>query len=145
MSLLGIYNCRSSYHIPHCRVPETPLRIAAMHDDKICVHHFLKTDEAAGLNDSGRSALMSAAHYGHVDLVAELLPLIDPNLQDITGRTALMSAAQEGHFNVVRVFLAYRLTNLNLQNYDGRTALMIADKAGYTEIVKLLKKNGATE
>lgn len=92
----------------------------------------------------GGTALIAAAHLGHVDVVRTLLAA-GSSVDHINnlGWTALLEAVilGDGGTNyqaVVKDLLLYGANKL-LTDGDGRTALMLARQSGYAEIETLLK------
>lgn len=88
---------------------------AAAGGDSAAVAQFLDKN-SGGINekdDSGQTALMQAATYGHKDVVALLLERgaavnegsVGRDTQDISAWTALMYAAHAGHKQVVELLL----------------------------------------
>jgi len=91
------------------------------------------------------TALIAAAHLGHVEVVKTLIeagaPLDHINNLDWT---ALMEAVVLGnggtnHTEVVRALIAAG-ANRNLADNEGVTPLQHAEKAGYTAMIEILKK-----
>jgi hypothetical protein len=73
-----------------------------------------------------RTALMTAALAGHVEITEALLGAgADPNLADHRATTALMEAARSGAVGVVHA-LGKRKANANLADSEGRSALIVA-------------------
>lgn len=101
----------------------------------------------------GRSALMDAALYGHIDTVKLLLVRgANPNATNCYKRTALIWASEKGHVEIVRCLLkANADVNIKdvesslLSTKEGHTALTYAKQAGHNDIVKLLEAAGAKE
>lgn len=50
-----------------------------------------------------QTALLQAAHYGHVETVRLLLQFVQPNFKDLSGHTPEWYAWQGGHFSVARM------------------------------------------
>ncbi len=96
-------------------------------------------------NNRGNTALMLAAHAGHVEIVRELLaaPGIEVNKQDNNGNTALMEAAYGGDAGIVQQLLKAPGIDVNKQDSNGITALMEAAYGGHVEIVRELLADGA--
>ena len=94
----------------------------------------------------GRTALMQALTYCHLDIVKVLLSsgaTEGINLQDSSGFNALMIASGKGHLEAVKLLLSAG-ANTELKNRDGKTALMMASKEGLHGSVRLLLRAGAT-
>jgi hypothetical protein len=94
-----------------------------------------------GSEDSQNSDLLLAATNGDEKKVAQLLEILDPNIQDKNKRTALHLAAQNGHKEVVQLLL--RKVDFNLQDEEGKTALHLAAQKGHEEVVQPLLEKGA--
>ena len=103
---------------------------------------------AAGTNqaktDNGWTALMQAAHGGHLEVTRLLLDRsADPNLaRTDNGTTALMTAAYHGHLEVVRLLLG-RSADPNQASDDGSSALTAAAEHGHLQIARLLLDRSA--
>jgi len=94
-------------------------------------------------DNNGWTALMSASHKGHWEVVGKLLEKgAKVDLQEKEGWTALMLASQDGHMEVVGKLLE-KGAKVDLQNKNGFTALMIASQNGHMEVVGKLLENGA--
>ena len=91
----------------------------------------------------GQTALMHAARYGHVPVVALLLAAgaaVDQAKAD--GATALSLAAMNGHTAVVEALLAAG-AEVDKADADGRTALLWAADGGHAAAVSMLLAPGA--
>ncbi|SJL14339.1 uncharacterized protein ARMOST_17795 [Armillaria ostoyae] len=80
-------------------------------------------------NNSGRSPLAHAVHFGQGDIVGMLLKRgdIDPDARSpLTKRTPLFYAAELGHANIVEMLLQTGRVDVNSKDCDGCTAFMIA-------------------
>jgi serine/threonine-protein phosphatase 6 regulatory ankyrin repeat subunit B len=86
----------------------------------------------------GKTALIIALLYGHIDIVRLLLERedIDINLQDNNGWTALMSATSNN--KIVILLLEKENIYINLQDKYGQTALIFASNNGSIDTVNLL-------
>jgi ankyrin repeat protein len=90
------------------------------------------------------SALMSAAHLGHIDIVRVLIaanaPLDHVNLR---GWTALIEAVVLGNGGPNHVAVVRELVNAGadteIKDRNGYTALRYARQRGYSEMVKILE------
>lgn len=94
------------------------------------------------LNDSGRSALMFAASYGHTAIARALLDHgadLDAVSADHVGWTPLMAAACNGRAATVGLLLDRR-ANVDLKDKRGRTALDCATEQGHVDVIRLLRK-----
>ena len=96
-------------------------------------------------NDDGRTALMFAARYNHLDVVTSLLnhPGIDVNVQDRWKQTALHYAAGNNHPAIVSQLLSDDNINANLKNDVNSTPLKVAIANYNHECVKILQDYGA--
>jgi uncharacterized protein len=91
------------------------------------------------------TALMWAAHEGHVELVQLLLDRgarIDERKH--SGETALWFAAQQGHAGAAELLLQ-RGADPNAQDGEGVTPLMVARTNGHEAVADLLRRAGAVE
>jgi ankyrin repeat protein len=101
-------------------------------------------EKGIGINQTdqnGRTALMEASEYGHVEIVKLLLAKenIEINQKDKYGQTALIWASRQGHVEIVKLLLAKENIEINqTDNINGNTALIWASIYGHVEIVKLL-------
>ena len=94
-------------------------------------------------DNNGLTALMSASHNGHSEVVRILLKGgADPNIQKKDGATAVMLATKNGHSEVVQILLEGG-ADPNIQKEDGWTALVSACANGHSEVVQILLKGGA--
>jgi ankyrin repeat protein len=100
----------------------------------------------ADLNDTNRyrgTALIPAAHHGHVEAVKILLgTAIDKDHVNNLGWTALLEAVILGdggpkHTEIVRLLVAAG-ANVNIADREGITPLAHAKKSGYAEMVRIL-------
>jgi len=85
--------------------------------------------------DDGATALMLAAHSGHLDVIRLLLPLSAPLAQNERKQTALFLAASEGHAEAVALLLPH--SDANARDDSGRNALMRTYR-NRAEMTKLL-------
>jgi hypothetical protein len=106
---------------------------------------------AADLNSTNRyggTALIPAAHHGHLEAVRILLgSAIDKDHVNKLGWTALMEAVILGdggavHTEIVRM-LAEAGANVNIADRDGVTPLAHAKRRGFTAMVRILEARGA--
>lgn len=86
-----------------------------------------------------------AAADEEIEIIQQLLPKIDVNIQNEDGFTALMYASWNAHVDIVKLLLQVPGINVNAQNKFGYTALMYASSDGnrnisaaHENIVKLL-------
>lgn len=104
----------------------------------------------ANLKDTNRyggTALIPAAHHGHVEAVKVLLgTAIDKDHINKLGWTALLEAVILGnggpvHTEIVRLLVAARV-NVNIADRDGVTPLTHARRRNYSEMVRILSAAG---
>jgi hypothetical protein len=97
-----------------------------------------------GLDFSGKSGLMYAAHQGHKDIVRLLLERGSiPDIQDNEGITGLHWAALEGHSVIVEMLLeAEANPNAMEVNGDKATPLDYAVNNGHAELAEKMKEYG---
>lgn len=93
----------------------------------------------------GHNTLMSAAYYGHTEVVKailtrdKILAQVMLTTKDRDGQNALMLASKAGHTEVVKTFLAFKhLSNQVLleKTKEGKNALMLAIGCGHREVTK---------
>jgi uncharacterized protein len=105
----------------------------------------------ANLKDTNRyggTALIPAAHHGHVEAVKVLLgTAIDKDHVNNLGWTALLEAVilgdgGEAHIEIVRLLVAAG-ANVNIADRDGVSALAHAKRRGYSEMVRVLSAAAA--
>ncbi|TNJ29556.1 Kinase, NEK [Giardia muris] len=95
--------------------------------------------EAGAQDEDGWTALIHAAHSGHLDCVRELVG-VEAGKQTTHGFTALMHAAQEGFPDCVEVLMP---SEARMCLSDGQTALMSAACKGHVACVRILKAKEA--
>ncbi len=126
------------------------LTIVAVMNDLKMVKLAIASGADTGLVTSpyNGTALIAAAHLGHVEVVRALIAGKAP-LDHINnlGWTALIEAVVLGdggprHLATVRA-LAEAGANLNLPDGNGAAPLALAHQRGYSEIARLLKESGA--
>ena len=90
--------------------------------------------------EKGRTPLINAAMYGHVDCLRELLNIsgVDVNLADDAGCTPLHLAALCGRVHCVRVLLQTDSLAVNGKTLRGETPLNNAVLGGHLDIVRML-------
>ena len=99
-------------------------------------------------DESGQTALRTAARKGHVSIVEYLIQLsregrlLDVNQVDTKGYSALWQAADEGHL-AVAVLLIENGGDVNKADNNGQTPLYRASRHGRTNMVELLIAHGA--
>lgn len=94
---------------------------------------------AGAQDEDGWTALIHAAHSGHLDCVRELVG-VEAGKRTTKGFTALMHAAQEGFPDCVEVLLP---NEARLCLDDGQTALMSAACKGHAACVRALRTKEA--
>ena len=91
----------------------------------------------------GKTALIHAAKYGHIDLVRFLIAQgADVNMGNILGDTALSLAVAWGHKNIVQLLLEHD-ADVNIPTVQGSTPLMVAARAGRIDMARMLLARGA--
>jgi ankyrin repeat protein len=99
------------------------------------------------INRYGGTALIPAAHHGHVEAVKVLLATeIDKDHVNNLGWTALLEAVILGdggaaHTEIVRLLVAAG-ANVNIADRDRVTPLAHARRARYSEMVRILSAAG---
>ena len=95
------------------------------------------------------TALIAAAHLGHVEIVRVLIQAGAP-LDHVNnlGWTALIESIVLGdggprHTETLRALIAAG-ANVNIADRDGRTPLALARRHGYSAMMMLLERAGAT-
>ncbi|KAF9973996.1 hypothetical protein BGZ73_002718 [Actinomortierella ambigua] len=92
-------------------------------------------------NNQGRTALIAAARYGHVEMVKILLDLdADINHQDNDGATALHCAAAYGNLQCIEM-LIQRGIDTSIKNQDGWTALAFAFSDSVAEHMEACRRS----
>ena len=90
---------------------------------------------------SNESKLISAARYGDVEIVRELLttPGINVNAKDDKwGYSPLILAARFGYIEIVKDLLAAPGIDVNARDDEGNSALLLSVSEGRTEAVQTL-------
>jgi ankyrin repeat protein len=142
----------------------TPIILASQKGNITVVRALLRIHvHPASVAHDGTTALLQASHFGHVDIMKELLQymasttvgsssflsslaMMTPSqfteLSNTNHTTPLMRAAQEGHVAGVQLLLRYGAC-VNRQNRVQMTALMLASQRGHDRICSLLIQAGA--
>jgi len=96
------------------------------------------------IENGGKTLLMIAIEYGHLEIVRELLDRgADVNaVRTNTGATPLFFASLYGHLDIVRELLD-RGADVNAARTNGFTSLIIASEYDHPEIVRELLDRGA--
>ncbi|KAI1297306.1 Ankyrin repeat and SAM domain-containing protein 3 [Halotydeus destructor] len=94
-------------------------------------------------NDSGWTAAMYAAHYGHFSVLRTLVDCgANVDLKEWEqGRTALMMAASNGHTRCIEVLVVHGKVDITVRDKDGRDAAHYARVSGHGKnkiIIKFL-------
>lgn len=105
------------------------------------IEHGCDVDECHG--QSGRNALLVAAHCGH-ETVVDLLIRNHAQLAvvDESGATALHLAASRGHYAVLEL-LVVESGLVEATNFDGQTALRVAADRGQINAMEVLLRHNA--
>lgn len=103
---------------------------------------FLKRTNFASNERLIVQALFYLCEKGNTEIVKELIPLVDVDIQIDNGFTFLMTAAFSGSNDIVKLLLKAG-ADPNKVNKKGYTALMIGAVEGYVDIVEQLVKAGA--
>ena len=97
------------------------------------------------VQEFNRSALMLAAHLGHLEMIETLLkhPGINVDLQDVNGMTALYLAAREDHYEIAQLLLDAEADVDITDVHAGRSPLRCAAERNHCDMVDLLLQYGA--
>jgi ankyrin repeat protein len=87
----------------------------------------------------GWSALDTAIHYHHQDIVEAMMSAIKPGADS----SGLITSAREGNVEMLQMFIG-RGVDLNLQDEAGMTALLAAIDKGHEHIVRILLDSGSS-
>lgn len=121
----------------------TPVSIAAAQGAGSAVSALLRAGGDPNLrNDSGRTALMFAASYGHTAIARDLVDHgadLNTASSDELGWTALIAAACNGRAETVGLLLDRR-ADAHLKDKQGRTALQCATQQGHVDVIRQLRK-----
>ena len=98
-------------------------------------------------NNGGKTALMLAAYYNHLDMVVSLMnhPGIDVNVQDRYNYTALHVAVGQNHPAILAQLVSDDRVDTSLKNKHNYTPLKHAIVLGLDECAKILREHGAPE
>ncbi|XP_046553272.1 ankyrin repeat domain-containing protein 50-like [Haliotis rubra] len=93
---------------------------------------------------SGLSAVMIAAKWGHKEVV-ELLVQLGASLSKIASSkdNILHLPCYRGHLDVMKYLLSLNVWDINKKGWNFRTPVMTAAARGHKEVVELLVKHGA--
>jgi ankyrin repeat protein len=119
---------------------QTPLAAASATGDAAIVQRLIRARaDVDHVDDNGLTALMLAAHLGHIDIVAILLNAgATPDPGPTQGKlSALLLAAESGRDAAIKLLLD-RGAQKDRQHDDGATALTVASAAGNESTVALL-------
>jgi ankyrin repeat protein len=107
------------------------------------VKMFAELVEVNDANETGETALMFAAHYGHSEITRFLVDEgADVDAVQAEGYSALMFAVESGKHDVIEVLLDAD-AELDIASHGGQTALMLASRCGDDMIASLLVEFGA--
>ena len=124
---------------------KTPLMLACEIGSREVVHLLLVNGAHVDMvrNESGASAIHSAAAEGHLAIVRDLLAAgAAAGLQMRDGKTPMLLASQNGHAAIVRSLL-HAEASPNAQLGDGLTALHLAAQFGHAPVIRILLATGA--
>ncbi|CAG2169637.1 unnamed protein product [Oppiella nova] len=89
-------------------------------------------EDVNGVNESGWTALLYAANYGHFNIIRHLIRHnANVNYQDSQGRTALMLAACNGHTRCIDALVNYGKADKYMEDLNGANALNYATNHGH--------------
>ncbi|KMT05342.1 hypothetical protein BVRB_7g174770 [Beta vulgaris subsp. vulgaris] len=97
-------------------------------------------------NQAGETALYSAAEYGQVDIVREMIKYYDPSAASIkakNGFDAFHIAAKEGDLETLKVLMETHPDLSMTCDTSNTTALQTAATQGHTEVVNFLLETGS--
>lgn len=125
--------------------------IAAVADDVEMLDLVLELggDPGAVTSPYDGTALIAAAHLGHVEVVRRLIaagaPLDHVNNLDWTAliEAIVLGDGGDDHTEVLRLLVAAG-ASLDLADGQGTTPLRLAEARGYAEMVRILKQAGAS-
>ncbi|CAG9817853.1 unnamed protein product [Phaedon cochleariae] len=95
------------------RFGDTPLHVAALHDDLCCLQILVDNGGDVNIQDNeGKTPLHVAAGEGHSDCLRILVDSGgDVNIQDIYGKTPFHRAAEEGRLDCLRMLYSRYVQN----------------------------------
>ncbi|CAB9513307.1 ankyrin repeat, family A (RFXANK-like), 2 [Seminavis robusta] len=124
----------------------TPLIVASQRGNLVMVRDLLHRGALASrASSNGITAVMQAAHFGHLKCLELLLQVGGISLMEMANfnqTTALMRAAQEGHIDIIKALLD-RGAAVNRRNRVQMTALMLASQRGHAHVCRELIYRGA--
>lgn len=97
-------------------------------------------------NQAGETALYSAAEYGQVDVVREMIKFYDPadaSIKAKNGYDAFHIAAKQGDLVTLKVLMETHPDLSMTNDTSNTTALQTAATQGHTEVVKFLLESGS--
>jgi len=131
------------YDNPDVPVPEKFLLAVSEGDIKRVAEFIEKGADVSARDESGGSALHTAAMRGYLDIVKYLVARgVNVNARDGFERTPLMFAAQYGKPEVIS-FLIDKGADVNAKDVYGHTALSCARETGEDKTAAYLVKKGA--
>ena len=125
--------------------PWPPIHVAARFGQLEVIRMLAKKERAycEAKDDSGKTPLIFAAGYGHLEVVQQLCTYgVDVNHQDSQGEAALLVGARNGEEEVCVCLLSHGALTESSDEF-GETPLSRAARYGYIDIVKSLQSYGA--
>jgi ankyrin repeat domain-containing protein 50 len=125
----------------------TPTSYAATSGNFEIANMVLRGDIPSNTHDhEGENLLLSAATYGHIDVVRVLLEARKTNVnpKDDWGWTPLMWAINYRHIPVIKLLLEHK-ADVNIRDNTGMTPLHFATQYGQFKIAKLILQTGRAD